>query len=140
MTRRINDSDDEMKDGNGNTVDFNGQQQEQYLSALAGVWEQYQMELRIHSKINNLRRDRKLIMEQMKECDATEQESISILRQLVRKHSALEERLRPKMKLLLWSMECIETRIVRISERGDAMTVNEAFMKKQFERQYNFYA
>ena len=109
-------------------------------SALAGVWEQYQIESRIHSKINTLRRDKMMIMEQMKECDATEQESVSILQRLVSEHSALEQRLRPRMKRLLHNMHCIETRILRISDRGQQMTVNEAFMKKQFERQYNFYA
>ena len=109
-------------------------------SALAGVWEQYQIESRIHSRINTLRRDKMLIMEQMKECDVKEQESVSILKRLISEHSALEQKLRPRMKRLLHNMHCIETRVLRISERGDLMTVNEAFMKKQFERQYNFYA
>merc|ERR1719204_1637857 len=97
------------------------------------------MESRIHSKINELRREKMVIVEQMKQCDSTETESIAILEDLVRSHSALEQRVRPKMKALLHSMHSIECRIVALDDKGDAMTVTEAFMRKHFERQYNFY-
>merc|ERR1711971_100915 len=68
-----------------------------------------------HARHNQLTRDQKMIIEEVTLCEEKERESLSVLGHLVTSHAALEQKIRPQMKMLLHKMSLVEQRIQRIT-------------------------
>ena len=108
--------------------------------SLASILEKYQAFERMHhTKMNGLQRDKKIILDQIQECERKENEALETLANLITEHSALEQKIRPQMKMLLHKMTLVETRILRLDQKGQNMSQQEINLKEEYEKELNYY-
>jgi len=120
------------------------EKQHQNMNALTGILEKYQQFERIHhTKMNDLKRDKKTILEQIEECDRKEKEAMEVLGHLIDEHSSLEQKIRPQMKMLLHKMHLVEQRILELEKGTDGdntkMTLEQRQLKAEYEKELNYY-
>ena len=109
-------------------------------NALAEIMEKYQQFERLHhTKMNGLQRDKKIILEQIQECDKKEKDAMDVLKNLIIEHSSLEQKIRPQMKMLLHKMTLVETRILGLDKKGKDLTQQESLLKQEYEKELNYY-
>eukprot|EP00485_Elphidium_margaritaceum_P008687 CAMPEP_0202708218 /NCGR_PEP_ID=MMETSP1385-20130828/20456_1 /ASSEMBLY_ACC=CAM_ASM_000861 /TAXON_ID=933848 /ORGANISM="Elphidium margaritaceum" /LENGTH=1487 /DNA_ID=CAMNT_0049367141 /DNA_START=35 /DNA_END=4498 /DNA_ORIENTATION=+ len=115
--------------------DSSGSGNDQHEQQYGEILSQYQTFERMHhTEMNGLQREKKVILDQIEECDAKESECLSTLENLMMEHSALEQKIRPQMKMVLHKMSLVEARIAKLNSNG-----RQRALRSELEHELHYY-